>query len=75
MTTPSAAQIVESRVTTTPSGMRLKSKRCTRERMVSGIFWDSVVAKMNTTWAGGSSRVFNKALKAPIESMCTSSMM
>ena len=35
----------------------------------------SVVAKMNFAWGGGSSRVFNKALKACFESICTSSMM
>ncbi len=43
--------------------------------MVSGTFWGSVVARMNTTWLGGSSSVFNNALKAAVESMCTSSMM
>jgi len=35
----------------------------------------SVVAKMNLTWAGGSSSVFSSALKAFFDSMCTSSMM
>ncbi len=30
---------------------------------------------MNTTWAGGSSRVFKRALKAAGESICTSSMI
>ncbi len=46
-----------------------------RERMVSGILWYSVVAKMNFTRGGGSSRVFRRALKAPVESMWTSSMI
>ena len=43
--------------------------------MVGNILCFSVVARMNTTWAGGSSRVFRKALKAAVESMCTSSMI
>jgi hypothetical protein len=41
--------------------------------MVTGTLWASVVAKMNFTWDGGSSRVFRKALKAPPDSMWTSS--
>jgi len=43
--------------------------------MVTGILCASVVAKMNFTWGGGSSRVLSRALKALPESMCTSSMM
>ena len=39
-----------------------------------GILLASVVAKKNLTCGGGSSRVFKRALKAPVESMCTSSM-
>ena len=35
----------------------------------------SVVAKMNTACAGGSSSVFKRALKAESESICTSSTM
>ncbi|OPZ22981.1 MAG: hypothetical protein BWZ10_00114 [candidate division BRC1 bacterium ADurb.BinA364] len=46
-----------------------------RERIVSGIFSISVVAKMKTTNSGGSSRVLSSALNAAMESMCTSSMM
>ncbi len=46
-----------------------------RERMVAGTLWTSVVAKMNTTYGGGSSMVFSSALKALLESMWTSSMM
>jgi hypothetical protein len=30
-----------------------KSNRCTRERIVSGIRFGSVVARTNTTWGGG----------------------
>ncbi len=42
---------------------------------VSGIFCASVVHRMNTTWGGGSSSVFNSALNAGSVSMCASSMM
>ena len=55
--------------------MRRKSYCWQRERMVSGILWYSVVAKMNLTRGGGSSSVFRSALKAPMESMWTSSMI
>ena len=54
---------------------RWKSNRWQREMMVAGSFWGSVVANMNTTCSGGSSSVFNSALKAEPESMWTSSMM
>jgi hypothetical protein len=37
--------------------------------------WGSVVARMNTTWAGGSSRLFSSAFDAPRLSMWTSSRM
>ena len=57
------------------SGMRPNSKRWQRERMVAGIFCSSVVARMKTMYAGGSSSVFNSALKAAFDSICTSSMM
>ncbi|EXI76095.1 MAG: hypothetical protein AW07_00609 [Candidatus Accumulibacter sp. SK-11] len=45
-----------------------------RESTVTGIFCGSVVARMNFTCSGGSSRVFSMALKAELESMCTSSI-
>ena len=54
---------------------RLKSNLWQRESMVAGNLCGSVVASMNTAWAGGSSSVLSSALKAPVESMCTSSMM
>ena len=54
---------------------RRRSNLWQRERMVTGTLRISVVAKMNLAWGGGSSRVFRSALKAPVESMCTSSMM
>ena len=43
--------------------------------MVAGNLCDSVVAKMKMTCAGGSSKVFNRALKELVDSMCVSSMM
>ena len=43
--------------------------------IVAGTFCSSVVAKMNTTYSGGSSIVFKSALKAEVESMWTSSIM
>ena len=55
--------------------MRRKSKRWQRDKMVGNTFSGSVVAKINFTCAGGSSSVFNSALNAAVESMCTSSMM
>ncbi len=55
--------------------MRLKSKTWQRLRMVGSTLWRSVVAMMKMAWAGGSSRVLRKALKALVESMWTSSMM
>ena len=56
------------------AGIGRRSKRWHREMMVGRILLGSVVAKMNFTCAGGSSRVFRRALKAAVESMCTSSM-
>ena len=55
-------------------GIGRRSKRWQRERMVGRILFASVVAKMNFTCSGGSSRVFNSALKAALVSMWTSSM-
>ena len=43
---------------------RRRSKRWQRDSTVTGTLRISVVAKMNFTWAGGSSSVFSKALKA-----------
>ena len=43
--------------------------------MVGSTLFFSVVARMKTAYDGGSSKVLRKALKAPVESMCTSSMM
>jgi len=55
-------------------GMLRKSNRWHRERMVAGSRSASVVAKMNFTCSGGSSRVLRRALKASLVSMWTSSM-
>ena len=71
----SSVAICFSRASIRSTGMRRKSCRWQRERMVSGSLWGSVVAKMNFTCPGGSSSVFSRALKAAPESMCTSSMM
>jgi len=56
-------------------GIRRKSNRWQRERMVGRTFSGSVVANMNFTCAGGSSSVLSSALNAAVESMWTSSMM
>src|SRR5699024_9956249 len=53
----------------------LKSNRGHLEIIVSGILCGSVVAKINTTCSGGSSNVFNSALNAFTEIMCTSSII
>ena len=58
-----------------PVAMGLKSKRWQRLWMVAGTLCGSVVHRMNFTCEGGSSMVFNSALKAGVVSMCTSSMM
>ena len=57
------------------SDTRLKSSRMQRESIVAGSFCGSVVASMKTTFSGGSSRVLSSALNAPVDSMCTSSMI
>ena len=72
---PSAFAILRIRAIITSGSIRRRSKRWQRERTVTGTLRISVVAKMNFTWAGGSSSVFNRALKALVESICTSSMM
>ena len=46
-----------------------KSNLWHRDKIVTGIFLTSVVAKMNFKLGGGSSKVFNKPLKACFESM------
>src|SRR5256885_329446 len=43
--------------------------------MVGSTFCGSVVARTKTTWPGGSSSVFRRALAAAVESMWTSSTM
>ena len=70
----SALQISVSFLTMSRLEMRRKSKRCTRERIVSGSLAAAVVAKMNFTCGGGSSSVLRSALKAGSVSMWTSSM-
>ncbi len=70
---PSSRQTYSRRSRMSASSMERKSKRCTRDRMVAGIFCGSVVQSTKTTWAGGSSRVLSSALKAAVVSMWTSS--
>jgi len=54
-------------------GRRLNCKQ--RDSTVTGTFCGSVVASTNFRYSGGSSSVFNMALKACPVSMCTSSIM
>ena len=54
-------------------GMRRKSKRWQRLRIVGSTRCGSVVASTNTTRGGGSSSVLSRALKAAVESMWHSS--
>ena len=64
-----------SRAIITSGSILRRSNRWQRESTVTGTLRISVVAKMNFTCSGGSSSVFNSALKAEVLSMCTSSMM
>ena len=57
--TPSAFTMVVSRSAICTSGIGWNSKRWQREVMVAITLSDSVVAKMNFTWGGGSSRIFS----------------
>ncbi len=75
MVMPSRPAIVRRWACSSFVGIIRKSYCWQRERMVSGILWYSVVAKTNFTRGGGSSSVFNRALKAPVDSMWTSSMI
>ena len=56
-----------------PGRIRLKENCWHRDLMVAGTLCSSVVAKMNIRCSGGSSKIFSSALKAAVESMCTSS--
>ena len=72
---PSRRATSASRSATSVSVRRRKSKRWQRERIVAGILWRSVVARMKTAWDGGSSSVLRSAWKAAEEIAWTSSMM
>ena len=72
---PSFSQIICRFLTIWSGSTRRRSKRCVRDRIVTGTLRISVVAKMNLACGGGSSRVLSRALNAAVESMCTSSMM
>jgi len=69
MVTFSFAAISARCFTMSAAGMRRKSNRWHRDRIVGNTFSGSVVANMNFTCSGGSSRVFNNALKASFVSM------
>ena len=71
---PSCLAMSPSRFATASAGIRLKSNRCTRDRMVSMILSGSVVANRKITCGGGASNVFSNALNAALDSMWTSSM-
>ena len=53
----------------------LKSNLWHLDKIVAGNFCGSVVAKINLTCSGGSSNVFNNALKAPVDNIWTSSII
>ena len=72
---PSASAMRRSMATMSSGSMRRRSNRWQRDNTVTGTLRISVVAKMNFTWRGGSSRVLRSALNAEALSMCTSSMM
>ena len=57
-----------------PSAM-LKQRVQNATRSFASVIWGSVVANTNTTCAGGSSRVFRRALAASAVSWWTSSTM
>ena len=75
MAAPSASAMRRRRASMSSGSIRRRSKRWQRLRTVTGTLRISVVAKMNFTWGGGSSRVLRSALKAEVLSMCTSSMI
>ena len=53
----------------------LKSNLWHLDNIVAGSFCGSVVASINLTCSGGSSNVFNRALNAPVDNICTSSII
>ena len=63
------------RLAMTSASSRRKLKRWQRETIVAGTLRSSVVARINMRCSGGSSSILSSALKALVESMCTSSTM
>jgi len=57
------------------SEILLKSYLWHLEIIVSGTLFVSVVASINFTNSGGSSRIFKRALKAHFDNICTSSII
>ena len=74
MVTPSLAAMRAKCWCSSATRTRRRSKRWQRDRTVIGTFRNSVVANTNFTCGGGSSKVFNSALKALRDSIWTSSM-
>ena len=70
----SAANTLANCASITSGSMFFKLNCKQRDKTVTGIFFASVVASRNFTCSGGSSSVFNKALKLWPVSMCTSSI-
>jgi len=65
---PSASAIFRSCSAIALTAMARNSNTCARERIVSGIFASSVVARTNATCGGGSSMDFRRALNEWLES-------
>ena len=74
-TIPSFSEIVFKNFLVSKTVIRLKSKIWHRDRIVGIILCFSVVANINIAWAGGSSKVFKKALKAAWDNIWTSSII
>ncbi len=70
----SAVQICASRSDIRRGVIRFRLNCRHRDSTVTGSFCGSVVASRNLTCGGGSSSVFNSALKELLDSMCTSSI-
>ncbi|MNN77572.1 hypothetical protein D3C81_1940470 [compost metagenome] len=72
---PSCPRILSRWLMMWPGGICLRLNCRQRDSTVTGIFCGSVVARMNLTCSGGSSRVFSMELNAWFVSMCTSSII
>ena len=68
-------QTISNLLIISPLDIFLKSNLWHLDKIVAGNFCGSVVANINFTCSGGSSNVFNKALNAPVDNICTSSII